>query len=84
MVFSIYVWNYSPDTPQETIRDFFTVVTTGEPVNITELSFKKDETITKALKFDYEDEEKIQLAKLLHGAPLEGTQISVSDQVVWS
>ena len=82
MTYSIFVWDFAPDTTMDNILAFF--VYCGKVEKHTELSLEKDGKITKVIQLEFADQSAIELARLLHGAPLEDTPISVSDSFVYS
>ena len=82
MVVPIYVWGMSPKTTLESITEYFQYC--GTIKTITENYRKKDTVITKIIQIDFESEDAVQLARLLHGTSLEGVEISISDSEVCS
>ena len=80
MTYPVYVWDMSPETTLDSVQSFFDYC--GKIEKITELSLEKEGKITKVIQLDFAEENALQLARLLHGAPLEGTPVSVSDTFV--
>lgn len=80
MSVTIYVWDLLPEASKEDITTFFNYC--GKIKSYKELNLKKDEVTTRVVEIVFEDENAIQLALLLQGAPLEGKPISISETFV--
>jgi RNA recognition motif-containing protein len=80
MSFPIYVWDLTPDTTLESVLSFFDYC--GHIESSKEHVVVKAGVSTRVIQLNFDSEGAVQLARLLHNAPLNDSKLSVSESMV--